>query len=68
MEDIIDLIPSTIKKISPQALLDLDEHDRQNIASLRFELPTFGCSGFGRFVAKLKHPTYSVEVENGEEE
>ncbi len=66
MEDIINLIPRTSRELSPQAYLDLTDRERKDISSLRFELPKLGAAGFGRFVAKLKTPTYTVA--NGEEE
>ena len=64
MDDIIDLIPKASRELSPQAYLDLTARERKDISSLRFELPKLGAAGFGRFVAKLKTPTYTVA--NGE--
>ena len=60
MEDIIDLIPKKNRTLSPQAFINLTDRERKDISSLRFELPKLGSNGFGRFVAKLKNPTYTI--------
>ncbi len=61
MEQIIDLLPNKTRKISAETFLNLNEQEKKNVKSCRFEPPHIGSRDFGQFTITLKTPTYSID-------
>lgn len=61
MKNVTDLIPGKRRTLSPEEFLKLNTAEKRNVESCRYVPPTLGSSGFGRFVAVLRHPVYSID-------